>query len=301
MDRPPVVIDDHDLAAFEAMRPTLLGIAYRTIGSLTDAADVVQDTYLAWAVADRAAVVEPRAWLVTVCTRRAIDATRAAHRRRVDYVGPWLPDLVRTEPRDEPEARAELAATVTTAFLLVLERLAARDRAAFVLREVFGLPYEEVGDVIGTTPDTARQVVARARSRVVRAEGCARPAAPRTDRLLPAFLRALETGTPGELIALMAEDVTLTADSGGLVPAIGRVLRGAPAVAEAIVAVLAPVWRRCELRAVTLNDQAGFEVVESGVVVAAVTLGVDGDGALRRLDIMRHPGKLRALGAAVVR
>lgn len=287
------MIDGESLEQFEACRPMLMGIAYRVLGSVTDASDVVQDTYLAWASASRDGIDNPRAWLATVCTRRAIDAGRAAHRRRVDYVGPWLPDFVRDDRT--PEDLVELDATVTMAFQLVLQRLGVRERAAFVLREVFSVEYGEIAQALDTSTANARQLVARARRRL--AEGPARhqPSPADADRLLTVFRAAIRSGSTRELAPLLAGDVTLSADSGGRVPSIAAVLDDRASVFDAIEATLWPAWRDLDASVAWFNGQPGLELRHTGSLHAAVAFTFGPGGLVSRIDIMRHPDKLASI------
>src|SRR3546814_163350 len=154
---------------FESRRRQLTGLAYRILGTLAEAEDAVQDTFLKWREADQDAIDNPAAWLTTACTRRCLDLLRSARRRRVDYVGAWLPEPVHTVADDTPESAAELASSLSTAFLLLLERLSPKERAAYLLHEIFDRPYPEVAAALGLHEAACRKLVSRAKA--ARSEG----------------------------------------------------------------------------------------------------------------------------------
>jgi len=158
-----VSMGDEALAAFEAARPHIWDLAYRMLGSAADADDAVQDTYLRWQAAEHGTIASPQAWLVTACTRRSIDMLRAAHRSRVDYVGPWLPEPLMAAGAPSSEEEIILADTLSTAFLLLLERLTPAERAAFLLREIFDYDYGTLAEVLEKSPAACRKLVSRAK------------------------------------------------------------------------------------------------------------------------------------------
>ena len=151
---------------FEAAPPRLLGLAYRILGSRSDAENRVQDAYIKWLESDRAAIENPAAWLTTVCTRRCLDLSRAAHRTRIDYVGAWLPEPIQTAINPEAERDIERAESLTTAFLLMLERLSPKERAAYLLREVFDPDYPEIAETLALQEAAFRKLVSRAKTRL---------------------------------------------------------------------------------------------------------------------------------------
>ncbi len=280
---------------FEGHRSLLTAIAYRVLGSASDAADVVQDTFVAWNSAPQDQIKNPRAWLVTVCSRRAIDATRAADRRRVDYVGPWLPDFVRSDESQSPEAVVELDASVTLAFQVVLQRLSARERVAFVLHDVFGIDYPDISDTLDTTVEACRQLVSRARRRLSDGPARYQPTKSEADRLLAAFRAALATGSTDDLAPLLAGDVELRVDSGGKVPSLTAVLDHRTVVLAAIESTLSTYWRDLDLRSARFNGQPGLEVRDPDGLHAAVAFTFSAGGLVTRIDILRNPDKLATL------
>lgn len=286
------MLDNRDVAAFEAARPVLRGLAYRILGSLAEAEDAVQDTFIRWQAADRSAIATPRAWLTTVCTRRCLDLLKAADRARVDYVGPWLPEPVQTMTAELP---AELAASVTTAFLLLLDRLTPKERAAFLLREIFDYDYADVAAALGMREAACRKLVSRAQAAVSQEK--ARQVVPRVqqERLLDAFQLAVNSGTTGPLSALLSDDIALSADGGGKVPAATRVLRGRGEVLSFLTRVVARAWPGWRQVRREINGSLGMVLYEDDTIRASLTFGFDALGAASDIYIMRNPQKFGGL------
>lgn len=286
----------HDLTEeFELHRRTLTGVAYRMLGSTEDAADAVQDTYLAWRAADHATIRSSRAWLITVCTRRAIDMATSASRTRVEYVGEWLPDFVHTEAVEDPSEQAALASTITTAFLLLLDRLSPRERAAFVLREIFDIPYSDIAETLGLSEPACRQLIHRARGHVGEVEERYQTPPDRQHELLEAFRAALVHDDVATLERMLADDVVLIADSGGKVPTVRHTLHGGAEIIDFIRSTIGPYWRRFTVRPAQINGNVGLELVEGDRLTAAVTFDFDPDGDATRIFVMRNPEKLSRL------
>ncbi|MEM7227046.1 MAG: RNA polymerase sigma factor SigJ [Pseudomonadota bacterium] len=283
-----------DPATFEAMRPRLEGLAYRMLGSLADAEDAVQDTYVKWRAAQREGIESPEAWLVAVCTRRCLDLLRRAQRARTDYVGLWLPEpLLGAAPADQ-EARLDLSASLTTAFLLLLERLSPVERAAYLLREIFDYDYAEIAAMLEKSEPASRQIVARAKRRLGGEEVRAEVPAERQELLLTSFLAALESGRPEPLKEVLAEDVELWGDGGGKVPAGGlQVIKSAERVAGFLAQVWQLHWRAYEIERAAVNGAPGLVLREDGRVVGALSLAADAQGRLAGLYVVRNPDKLR--------
>lgn len=284
---------DDALAAFEQARPMLLGLAYRVLGSHADAEDAVQDTFLKWQAGDRGDIASPRAWLATACTRRCLDLLRHHDRARVDYVGTWLPEPLQAGAAGGDDGA--MAASLTTAFLLALQRLTPKERAAYLLREIFDLDYAQVAASLGLGEGACRQLVSRARVHIERADVRHRPPVQRQRRLLSAFNAAIATGSVDDLSLLLSEDVRLSADGGGKVAAARRVMRGRAEVLRFVQAGLHAWWRDSALREVVLNGQLGLLQLDDDRIVAAVSFGYDGDGRLADVFIVRNPDKLHGL------
>lgn len=291
--------DDPGLFARNA--PMLTGLAYRLLGSRADAEDAVQDTFEKWQRADRAAIGNPDAWLTTACTRRCIDLLRSAHRSRVDYVGDWLPEPIQAEAAGPPEAQSSLASSLSTAFLLLLERLTPKERAAYLLHEIFDRPYPEVARILDIEEAACRKLVQRARGHVEQAKVRHVTPAEQQERLLSAFETALVEGRTAPLAALLSRHIALHADGGGKATAIAGALHGREAVLGFIETVLHPACREDRWLFVDLNGARGVILQRGERIEAAMSFGYDDDGRLRDIYIMRNPDKLARLQAVAIR
>lgn len=274
-----------------------MGVAYRVLGSTAEAADAVQDTYLAWQRVDKSGVRSARAWLITVCTRRAIDLSTAASRAKTSYVGTWLPEFVHTRViDDDPAEQVALASSVTTAFLLLLERLTPKERAAFVLHDVFDCNYAEIASTLELGEPACRQLVARARKHVGRSGVRHRTTPERQQELADAFRSAIADDAAVDALAeLLADDVQLVSDSGGRVRAIRKTLSGRDAVVSFLRRVIGPHWRGTLLLDAEINAGRGVEVVEDGRITGAVSFDYDDEGRVSCIFVMRNPDKLDRL------
>lgn len=284
------------LDAFEQARPGLLGLAYRILGSRADAEDAVQDTFLKWQASDRGDIGNPGAWLTTVCARHCLDLLRAADRARVDYVGTWLPEPVQVANDDAPQHASALASSLTTAFLLALQRLTPKERAAYLLHEIFDVAYPEVARTLDLQEPACRQLVSRARGHIERAKvrHVTPPAQQR--KLLAAFGTAIATGSIDALSGLLSDDVRLSADGGGKAAAARRVMHGREEVLRFIQGGLHTWWSTERLDEATINGNDGLLVRNGNAVTAAVSFGYDLDGRLSDVFIMRNPDKLARIG-----
>jgi RNA polymerase sigma-70 factor, ECF subfamily len=222
--------DTNRVGHFERLRARLLGIAYRMLGSVDDANDTIQDVYLRWHETDLAAVRQPEAWLVAVTTRLSIDRARRAEIERMRYIGDWLPEPIATDPSTAPDRQVEIASDLSMAFLVMLERLAPEERAAFLLREVFDAGYDEIARVLEKSEGACRQIVHRARERVRSDRMRFAVAAETKERILEEFIAALEADDQERLLALVSEDATWRTDGGGRVSSVRRTLYGAPKI-----------------------------------------------------------------------
>lgn len=288
------MIEPHHIALFEARRGFLTGLAYRILGSVAEAEDAVQDTFLKWSQADRQAIDNPAAWLTTACTRRSIDMLRAAHQARVDYVGAWLPEPIQAAD-EAPEATLELVSSLSMAFLLLLERLTPRERAAYLLYEVFDQSYEDVAQALGVQAVTCRKLVSRARQHV--GGGNVRSVVPpeRQRTLLAAFQEAIASGDAGQLALLMSDDIELRTDGGGKVQALLEPLSGKASVLDFITGRLNPYWRGYQWQPAWINGGYGALLVDAGRIVASVSFACDEAGRATGIFIMRNPDKLARL------
>ncbi|SFL09508.1 RNA polymerase sigma factor SigJ [Lysobacter sp. cf310] len=287
-------------ATFESQRGLLIGLAYRILGSRADAEDAVQDTYLKWQDADHAAIDNPAAWLTTLCTRRSIDLLRSAHRSRVDYVGSWLPEPIHSASEDYPEAALSLASSLSTAFLLLLERLTPKERAAYLLYEIFDLPYPQIARTLELQEAACRKLVSRAKAHVE--QGGVRHVTPqqRQDQLLAAFEGAIASGRTDDFAALLADDIELRADSGGKVPTRLDVLHGREQVLDFVLGSLRQYWGEYRWIVSDLNGARGVILEHDGHIAASLSFAYDQDGRATHIYIMRNPDKLAALDAPAI-
>jgi RNA polymerase sigma-70 factor (ECF subfamily) len=277
---------------FERARPRLRAIAYRMLGSVTEAEDAVQE---AWLRLDRsdAAIDDLRAWLVTVVGRISLDLLRARKTRREDYAGSWLPEpIVEADPQAQPERDAVLADSVGLALLVVLESLAPAERLAFVLHDVFAVPFDEIARIVDRSPDAARQLASRARRRIGRTQRAPDADLPVQRAVVDAFLAAARSGDFDALIAVLDPDVVFRTDGGGSGPLARPPVVGAQAVAGEI-RVRGPVFASFA-RPVVVNGGAGSLVsLPDGrtIVVGFTVVG----GRIAEIDLIADPAKLQGI------
>jgi RNA polymerase sigma-70 factor, ECF subfamily len=283
---------------FAAARPRLLRLAYSQLGDVGEAEDVVQEAWLRLERTGDAGIEDLDAWLTTVVARLALDALRSARARRERYVGPWLPEPLLAAGAADPADRVTLDESVSYALLAVLERLPPAERTAFVLHDVFDVPFPEVAGVVGRTPEAVRQLASRARRHVT----AARPRRPVSEaehrRLVEAFARAAGEGDLEALTSVLDPDVVFTADGGGLATAARRPLLGATRVAKAWMAITNRASATVRRELVTINDRAGLLIDDpDGGGRTALAFTVDG-GRITRIDVIRNPDKLHRTAAA---
>ena len=290
------MLTDSEASVFEDTRPRLLGLAYRILGTVADAEDAVQDTFLKWANADRDEIASPASWLTTTCTRRCLDLLKAAHRSRVSYVGAWLPEPIQKAVGDESGEGLELAASLKTAFLLMLERLTPKERAAYLLHDVFEMPYDEIAQTLDTREAACRKLVSRAKANISKADIRHSTPVERQNELLSAFHAAIADGSTGSLASLLSDDVRLTVDGGGKVPAILEVLKGRADVMNFLTEKLHVYWKGRDWDDVDINGERGYVIRLGQQIAASVTFAYCESGKVTDVFIMRNPEKLRNLG-----
>ncbi|GAA2233677.1 MULTISPECIES: RNA polymerase sigma-70 factor [Kitasatospora] len=275
--------------AFLAHRNLLFTVAYEMLGSAADAEDVLQETWLRWAGVDLGTVREQRAYLVRITTRQALIRLRTLGRRRESYVGPWLPEPLLTAP--DVAEDVELAESVSMAMLLVLETLTPTERAVFVLREVFDLGYDEIAEAVDKSPAAVRQIAHRARAHVAarRPRGVVSPT--ETKGVFDAFQRAVETGDLQGLFDILAPDVVLLGDGGGVKQAVPRPIVGADKVARLLTAGLGRFAAVSSLRPAQVNGYPALVLRLDGEIDTVVAVRVD-DGLITGLYAVRNPEKL---------
>jgi RNA polymerase sigma-70 factor (ECF subfamily) len=297
-------------ASFEPYRRRLRGLAYRMLGSMADAEDAVQETYLRWHGANRASVTEPKAFLMTTTTRICLDMLASARARREEYVGPWLPEPVVDTAELAPDSRTELAEDLSIALLLILDQLSPLERGAFLLHDVFGFSFSEVATALERSEVACRQLASRARAhvRAARPRGATHPP-PRSGQLddkhaqlMSAFAAATATGDLNALTQMLASDVRIVTDGGGKVRSSLDVIEGADRAARFLVEVTRKrpgAWWRDDftVRFAPINGLPGVIVEAPEGAVQTTAFEIEGD-MIRALYVVRNPDKLRHLARA---
>jgi RNA polymerase sigma-70 factor (TIGR02957 family) len=286
--------------AFEELRPRAFAIAYRMLGSVSEAEDVVQEAFLRLhrAESEGERIESPRAYLSTLVSRLAIDQLRSARVRRETYVGEWLPEPLLTSPVDDPARQAEMSDSLSLAFLVLLESLSPEQRAVFLLREVFDYPYDRIAEIVGKSEANVRQLAVRARRHVEEGRTRFDASRERREQLADRFFAAAQEGDLPALEALLAEDVELHGDGGGKVPALARALSGRSRVARTL-----RNWRRAvprmggvTMRRVDVNGQPGALLMDrEGHVFSVMALDI-AEGQIQGIRSIVNPDKLGHLG-----
>jgi RNA polymerase sigma-70 factor (ECF subfamily) len=279
---------------FARHRSLLFTVAYEMLGSAADAEDVVQETWLRWAGVDRAEVRDPRAYLVQIVTRQALNRLRTVSRRREEYFGEWLPEPLLTGP--DVAEDVELAESVSIAMLTVLETLGPAERAVFVLREVFDTPYDEIAEAVGKSPAAVRQIAHRAKEHVAARRPRMQVERAEQEAVVEKFLAAVQGGGIEDLLAVLAPDVVMVADGGGIAQAARKPIHGADRVAAFLHAA-----QRINI------EFTGMPISINGLPGARLDIPFDGsttalsfvveDGRITRIYAMRNPQKLQRLDA----
>jgi RNA polymerase sigma-70 factor (ECF subfamily) len=284
----------------DELRPAAFAIAYRMLGSVSDAEDVVQEALLRVHQAIRAGekIASPRAFVATVTTRLAINELRSARARREQYVGEWLPEPIITDGHDDPARHAEIADSLSLTMLVVLESLSPEQRAVLLLHDAFGYGYPKIAAIVGKSEDNVRQLATRARRHVEQRRPRFQTTREQRDELARRFFAAAEQGDLAGLEALLAHDVELTADGGGKVPALARSLRGRDRVARALISWIGMVTRvpGVSWRPVEVNGGSGALLLDGQqrlIVVCALDIA---DGQIRSISSIVNPDKLAHLG-----
>lgn len=286
--------DKERALVFEAHRSRLFAIAYRMLGAVEDAEDIVQESFLRWRKVDRAQIRTPAAWLSTVVTRLSLNQLRSSRTRRGEYIGPWLPEPLPTTTDASPADDLERADSISIAFLVVMERLNPRERATFLLREVFDYDYEEIADILDVSVANCRQLFHRAKTRMGESVARFRPDPALHRQLIEQFGRAVRQGDIDEVVQLLARDATLNVDSGGAIRAAARrQLSGALPVAQFLTGVtrkLAP--SRMLVHLLDINGEPALVTSVDGVPQQVATISIM-DGRIQNINIMANPAKLK--------
>jgi RNA polymerase sigma-70 factor (ECF subfamily) len=285
---------------YEQLRPGAFGIAYRMLGSVSEAEDLVQEGLLRLhrALEDGEPLESPKAYLSTIVTRLAIDELRSARVRRETYVGEWLPEPLITSDEDDPARHAEMADSLSLAFLVLLESLSPEQRAVFLLRDVFDYPYDRIAAIVGKSQAATRQIATRARLHVDDRRPRYEPSRRRREELAERFFAAAGDGDLETLESLLAEDVELRGDGGGRVPALARALHGRRRVAQTLAGWITLGGRAggIEFRRAKVNGQPGAVITDAdGGLIGVWSLGIAED-RIQSIRSLVNPDKLAHLG-----
>jgi RNA polymerase sigma-70 factor (ECF subfamily) len=284
-----------DLDTFQAQRPRLFSIAYRMLGSASEAEDVLQDAWVRFSGAESNDLRSPQAFAATIVTRLCLDRLKSARVRREQYVGPWLPEPVLTAGEQSPDVLAERSESVTLAFLVILETLSPEERAVFLLKEVFDYEHADIAGILGTTTANSRQLFHRAKSKI-RLSATRDFAQPQRRALAERFVEAFRAGDAAGLAQLLTHDVTFIADGGGKATATRRPLEGRDTVVKLLVgfvraAVATGVASRATVEVTEVNAEAALVIRLDGRLDGVYVLSVEGD-AITGIRVVRNPEKL---------
>jgi len=285
---------DQDI--FKTERPLLFSIAYRMLGSASDAEDVLQDAWLRYRDVDHSEIRSTRAFMTTVVTRLCLDRLKSAQKTREEYIGPWLPEPVLTAEVESPETMLQRSESVTLAFLVLLEQLSPEERAVFLLKDVFDYEHSEIADILGTTTENSRQLLHRAKSRLAKGRPKLTGTPQERRDVAERFARAFSSGDAAELTALLTADVGMWSDGGGKATAARRPLLGRERVLNFLVglhrtAVTRDLIRDASLTFEDVNSEPALVLRLSGQLESIFVLSID-NGAISAIRVVRNPDKL---------
>jgi len=280
---------------FEQNRKRLFGIAYRMLGTHSDAEDVVQEAYIRWHKAEAEEIETPEAWLVTIVSRLSIDRLRKLKSERETYIGPWLPEPLLISNAPTPEDRLELASNVSIAFMTLLERLSPVERAAFLLHDIFDCAYSDIARIVGKTETASRQLIHRARERVRTGKPRFEADEKEREKLIKKFSIASQTGDEKTLLALFSDEIAMTSDGGGKVKAARKIVRGKNKLAHALAmfAVKYPAGFQHEIY--PINGEIGMLTFYEGKIFGATTFEFSADGKISGIYRVMNPDKLKRI------
>ena len=283
-----------DAATFEEHRSLLFAIAYRMLGSVAEAEDKVQETFLRWQKVAGEQVQSARALLTTIITRLCIDHLRSARHQREEYVGVWLPEpLVGADSRD-PGKATELADSLTNAFMMIIETLSPVERAVFLLHEIFGYDFTEVSEMVGKSEANCRQMAVRARERLAARRPRFQADRHKAEKLLNRFMLACQQGDSNDLLAMLSEDAAIYSDGGGKVAAARKPVLGAALVAKFLINIRQRDPADIRIEPATINAEPGFLVFRNGVLDCSMNFELVND-RIHAVYIVRNPDKLKHL------
>jgi RNA polymerase sigma-70 factor (ECF subfamily) len=284
---------------FDQYRLRLFGIAYRMTGTRADSEDIVQEAYLRWHKTDAEEIESPEAWLVTITTRLSIDRLRILQKERETYIGPWLPEPLFTRKIYTPEEKLEFADNLSMAFMTLLERLSPVERAAFLLRDVFEVSYEEIARIAGKNETACRQLIHRARGKVRREKPRYEATEDDRRRLIEKFLAAMSAGDEKTLLSLFAEDAISTADGGGKVTAARKTIVGGRKLARLYYYIGLKGKGLADFQIVPINGELGFVTTAFGEPFSATVFDIEDEKILRVYQVM-NPEKLQSFVDEIV-
>lgn len=282
--------------AFENYRSKLTGLAYRITGSIAEAEDIVQETFLKWNDADINTIRSPASWLAKVTTRLSLDHLKSASVQREAYIGPWLPEPFVAD-REIPENEYELDQSITMALLVLLDQLTPAERAAFILHDIFHFNFNEVAEILDKSDASCRKLASRARKKIDRDGSHPKAGKDEHHRIVVAFLTAVKQGNMRELIGLLQENVILHTDGGGKVLAVPRILQGSAAVGKFLIKVVTRAFTEFAPEDFTVNytwfnGSPGFVVWHGREPDTAYNMEIEG-GTIRKIHVLRNPDKLK--------
>jgi RNA polymerase sigma-70 factor (ECF subfamily) len=283
------------LEAFNSHRPTIFGIAYRMLGRVSEAEDMVQEVWLRWQKQDEATITTPKAWLVSTMTRLCIDQLRSARRQREEYYGVWLPEPLMASSAPGPDEAAALSDSLTMAFMVMLDSLDPVERAVFLLREVFSYDYADTAAVVGKSEANCRQIVSRAKAHLRSDKKPPAPPSEQAQRLVEQFLSAANTGEVKQLLAMLAEEAVVYSDGGGKVKAAGRPIISADHVSRFFIGIWPRLPADTEWRPALINGRTGMLMHSKGEIYGACSFEI-ADDLIRNIYMVLNPEKLRHLG-----
>lgn len=289
-----MLVSDKKIEVFKKHRARLFGIAYRMLGTPSDAEDVLQEAYIKWHQANEAEIETPEAWLVTVVTRLSIDRLRKVSRERETYIGPWLPEPLIVSGAPNPAEELEFADDLSLAFLTLLERLAPLERAVFLLHDVFDCDYTEIARITGKSQATARQLIHRARERVRTDKIRFKPDKSEREKLIKKFAAASKAGDEEALQALFSEDIVGISDGGGKVTASRKIIRDKAKLAHALAMFGKKYGEFFEQVLYPINGEIGLLTFVGGKIYGAATFEFSEDGKISAFYRVMNPEKLKA-------
>jgi RNA polymerase sigma-70 factor, ECF subfamily len=285
---------DQKVEQYQEIRGRLFALAYRMLGTRDDADEIVQETYIKWHQADSAAIESPEAWLVTVATRLSIDRLRKAYMQRETYIGPWLPEPLLDSGQASPQDDMELASSLSTAFMVMLERLSPAERAVFLLHDVFDLGYAEIARIMDKEEPAVRQMLHRARTRVRTDKPRYRPDPEQHRSLVERFSVAAYTADESALLELFSPDIRVTSDGGGKITAARKIITGVGRIIRLFTIAVSGHADRITREIAEINGEPGVVEYYDGEIFAVNTFETSPDGRITAIYRMMNPDKLKA-------